>query len=247
MKKIITKKQYLKLNIDEANKMDKDIKLKKISKDLFVKADKYRWLYQFSWLGEPIINLTTDMFAIQEIIFRTKPKNIIEIGVAWGGSLLFYASLLKYINNGKVIGVDIFMPKNLKKRINFHNKKLKNINLINGDSLNINTYKKIKKLINNSKNNLIVLDSYHTHEHVLKELNLYSSLVSKGNYIICCDTIVNRIPNQSHRKREWGPKNNPETALIEFLKNNKRFKIDKSINKKILLTNHPNGYIFAIN
>ena len=109
MKKIITKQQYLKLNIDEAGKMDKDIKLKKISRDLFIKADKYRWLYQFSWLGEPIINLTTDMFAIQELIYRTKPKNIIEIGVAWGGSLLFYASLLKYINNGKVIGVDIFI------------------------------------------------------------------------------------------------------------------------------------------
>jgi len=245
VKKIITKKQYFELNKTFAKKMQKDKKLINKASKFFVEADKYRWLYQFSWMGEPIINLTTDMFAIQEIIYKTKPKNIIEIGVAWGGSLLFYAFLQKFFSNGNVIGVDIFIPRDLRQRINNHNKKLNNISLIKGSSLDSNVINKVKKMIKD-KNNLVILDSHHTHEHVIKELNIYSDLVGRGNYLICCDTIVNRIPEQKHRKRDWGPKNNPETALKEFLNKNKRFKIDKDIDKKILLSNHPSGYIYAI-
>ena len=245
MKKIITKNQYYELNRKFATKMQKDKKLLKKANEVFVEADKYRWLYQFSWMGEPIINLTTDMFAIQEIIYRTKPKNIIEVGVAWGGSLLFYAFLQKFFNNGKVIGIDIFIPSNLRKRLNDHNKLLNNLSLIKGSSLDQNVINKLKKLVKD-KNNLVILDSHHTHKHVLDELNIYSELVGKGNYIICCDTIVNRIPEQKHRRRDWGPNNNPETALKEFLKKNKRFKIDQTIDKKILLSNHPSGYIYAI-
>ena len=94
---------------------------------------------------------------------------------------------------------------------------------------------------------MVILDSHHTHDHVFKELNLYSPLINKGFYIVCSDTIVNFIPEQKHRKREWGPKNNPYTAMKSFLKTNKRFQIDRTINNKYLFSCHPDGYLKAIN
>ena len=114
-KKIITKKKFLELNFRSANKMSKDKKLFKNKINVLSHADKYRWIHQSSWLGEPILNLPQDMFAIQEIIWRSKPEFIIEIGVAWGGSLLFQAMLMDYIGGKKIIGVDIYIPNDLKK------------------------------------------------------------------------------------------------------------------------------------
>ena len=93
---------------------------------------------------------------------------------------------------------------------------------------------------------MILLDSYHTHDHVLKELKLYQQFVGKDNYLICGDTIVEHIPEQKHRPREWGPGNNPKTALIEFLKTNDRFAIDEKLENKLLFTCNPGGYLKAI-
>ena len=93
---------------------------------------------------------------------------------------------------------------------------------------------------------MVILDSYHTHEHVLKELQLYSPLIGKGYYLVCCDTIIQSIPEQEHRKRAWGPNNNPQTALLQFLKKNDRFAIDKTIENKLLLSCNPNGYLVCM-
>lgn len=92
---------------------------------------------------------------------------------------------------------------------------------------------------------MVILDSHHTEEHVLKELNIYSKFISKGNYLICGDTIIDFIPEQKHRPRPWGPKNNPHTALKKFIKKNKRFKNDKEIENKLLFSCNPNGYLKA--
>ena len=245
-KKIITKDQFIKLNQNSANKMSKNKKLQNEAIEIFTKADKYRWVHQTLWMGEPILNLPQDMFAIQEIIFSTKPDYIIEVGQAWGGGLLFYASLLKLFGGKKAIGIDIFIPNDLKKRLKSKKQLTKYITYIEEDSTNDNIIKKIKRITKNSKKVMVILDSNHTHEHVLKELNLYSILIKKGFYLICSDTIINYIPIQHHRKRSWGPKNNPYTALKEFLKKNKRFKIDKEKNNKYLFSCHPNGFIKAL-
>ncbi len=245
MKKIISKSEFLEINNKSANKMFKNSSLRKNANKLLYEADKYRWIHQAKWLGEPVLNLPQDMFAIQELILSSKPDYIIEIGVAWGGSILFNSMLLDYINGKKVIGVDIFIPNNLKKRLGKHKKLSKKFKLIEGDSLSESTFKKIKKIIKNSKKVMVILDSHHTHDHVLKELELYSKLVSKNNYLICCDTIINFMPIQSHRKRQWGPNNNPFTALKEFLSYNKRFKINRDIEKKLLFSCNPSGYLIA--
>ncbi len=245
-KKIISKRKFQKLNSLQADKMIKDELIKKDALNIFVKADKkYRWLHQYTWMGEPILNIPQDILATQEIIHKTKPDYIIETGVAWGGGILFLASMLKIFGGKKVIGIDTFIPKNVKKAVNKDKNLAKFIKLLKGDSTNAKIVNTIKKITKNSKKILVILDSHHTHNHVLKELNIYSKFVKKNNYIICGDTIVEFIPEQKHRPREWGPGNNPYTALQEFLKKNNRFIVDKNISNKLLFTNHPDGYLYA--
>lgn len=245
MKKIITFKDFNNKRLKWANSLSKDPLVKNYAKKLYVSADKHNFCYLYNWLGEPMLQTPDDIMTIQELMYKTKPDVILEIGVAWAGTLLLYDTLAKFTNTKKIIGVDIFIPKDLKKRI-FSKSKSKKIQLIKADSTSKLTFNKIKKICGNYKNILIHLDSDHTKETVFKEINLYSKLMKKNNYLIVGDTIIEHIPEQKHRKRSWGKGNNPHNALIEFLKNNKNFKIDKSINFKQLLSNNPGGYLKKI-
>jgi len=226
-----------------AKKMAADKKLQKKAIDLLVKADRYNWVHQTNWFGEPILNLPQDMFALQEIIYKTRPEYIIEVGVAWGGSLLFYSTLMEVLGGKKIIGIDIYMPKDLKKRLLSHGKLSERLILINASSIEKSTIEEVKKILGESKKTLIILDSFHTHEHVLKELRLYSQFVGKGYYIVCSDTIIEDIPVQKHRPRPWGPGNNPKTAVWQFLKENRSFGIDRKLENKLLLSCNPEGYL----
>ena len=245
-KKIITKDQFIQINKEAADRMYSNVKLQKKALEVLVSADEDRWIHQSSWMGEPLLNLPQDMFAIQNIIWETKPDFIIEVGVAWGGGLLFEATLLEILGGSKVIGVDIFIPNDLRERLNRHKKLSKRIELIEGSSTSDETINKIKTIVGNSKKIIVVLDSYHTHEHVLKELEIYSQFIGKGFYLVCGDTIVEYIPEQKHRSRPWGPGNNPATAVKEFTSKEKRFVVDIDIDKKLLLSCHPGGYLKAI-
>jgi len=244
--KILSKKEFLELNRKSAEKLYHDKKLQSDALQVLVNADRYRWLHQSSWMGEPLLNLPQDMFAIQEIVYKTRPDFIIETGVAWGGSLLFHASLLELIGGKYVVGIDVFLPRNLIDRLKKNKKLYKKIKLLKGSSTDSALIKKINAITGNSKKVLVILDSYHTHDHVLQELRLYSKMVGKGYFLICGDTIVEKIPKQAHRKRAWGPGNNPETALREFLKDSKRFKRQNSFDQKMLLSCHPGGYLQAV-
>jgi cephalosporin hydroxylase len=146
--------------------MAADSKLAAYSRERFFRADQHRWIHQGTWLGEPVLNLAQDMFALQEIIFRTRHEYIIEIGVAWGGSLPFYSTLLEVLGGGEIIGVDIFIPDDLKQRLNSHGKLSERIHLINGSSVEQDTVDQIKAIIGDSRKTMILLDSNHTHEHV---------------------------------------------------------------------------------
>jgi cephalosporin hydroxylase len=154
--------------------------------------------------------------------------------------------LLDYIDGQKVIGLDIFIPKDLRERIMSHKKLADRIELIEGDSTSEKTIEKVKSILNGSKKVLVILDSYHTHKHVLNELKTFSQFVGKGNYLICGDTIVEDIPTQNHRPRPWGPGNNPGTAVREFLTENDCFQVDEDLEKKLLITCHPGGYLQAV-
>jgi cephalosporin hydroxylase len=242
-KKIYTRAEFEKLRIDSAGKMARDKSLSKDALNVLVRADRYRWVHQTTWFGEPILNLPQDIFAIQEIIFKTRPEFIIEVGVAWGGTLLFYSTLMEVLGGKKIIGIDIYIPNDLREKLASYKKLSKRMVLIKGSSIEQGTINKVKSIIGDSRKTLIVLDSYHAHAHVLKELRLYSPLVGRGFYLVCGDTIIEDIPEQKHRARPWGPGNNPKTALRQFLKENSRFEIDTEFDNKLLFTCCPNGYL----
>lgn len=245
-KKLFTRDEFESFRKKCSRKMANDTDLQKQALDVLVKADHYNWLHQTNWMGEPVLNLPQDMFAIQEIIWRTRPDNIIEAGVAWGGGLLFYSTVMEALDlPGKVIGIDTYIPPDLRKRLGMKGRLSKRIKLIKGSSVSQQSFGKVKEIIGGSRRNLVILDSFHAHEHVLSELRMYSKIISKGYYIVCGDTIVENIPEQKHRRRPWGHGNNPMTALRQFLKEDKRFKIDDGIERKLLFTCNPSGYIYC--
>ncbi len=220
--------------------------LQTLTKRWFRKASKYEYSYHFNWLGRPIIQFPQDIIAMQEIIWRVKPDLIIETGIAHGGSLIFYASMLELLNgNGEVLGIDIDIRKHNRKEIESHSM-FKRITMIEGSSIDKGIAKQVWDFAKEKKKVLVVLDSNHTHEHVLKELKLYSSLVAKDSYLIVFDTIIEDMPEKLFSDRTWSKGNNPKTAVWEFLKINNRFKIDKKIENKLLITVAPDGYLKCI-
>jgi cephalosporin hydroxylase len=246
MKKIFSRKEFNNHLNKSSKMMFKDKKLKNEALNLITKADQYNWIHQTKWFGEPIINTPEDMFILQEIIYKTRPEFIIELGVAWGGQLLFFSTLMEILGGKKIIGVDIYIPSHVKKKILSKRKLSKRIKLIEGSSVDEKIFNKIKKIIGNSKKVLLILDSDHTHNHVLKELNLYQQFVMKGQYMVCADTLIEWIPKNKKRPRNWGPGNNPMTALNEFFKKNDRFVVDDEIENKLLLSCNYRGYLKAV-
>lgn len=243
-KKIITYNTFNKRKEKWKKELYKDKNIKKLSKKLLIEADKFHFHYLQTWKGETMIQTPDDILAFQEIIYKTRPEVVIEIGIAWGGSMLFYETLARNSSIKKIIGIDLFIPRDLKKRINLKSNKSKKIILIEGSSLDHNILSKIRKITKKYKNFFIHLDSDHTSEHVFKELVIYSKFLNSNNYIVVGDTIVADVPMQKHRPRKWTKINNPFFGLKKFLKNNKKFKIDNTMNFRQLLTNQPSGYIF---
>lgn len=233
---------FEKKNYKMIKSMNKDKEMLKLTKKWFDKAFSHEYSYHFSWLGRPIIQFPQDMVAIQEIIWKTKPDLIIETGIAHGGSLIFSASILELTGKGKVLGIDIDIRKHNRKEIESHPLK-KRIKMIEGSSIDENILKKVKKEIKNKKKILLFLDSFHTEEHVLKELEMYSPLIKKDGYIVVFDTIIEFMPKNSFPNRPWDKGNNPHTAVKKFLKQNNHFKIDKEIEKKLLITSCPDGFL----
>ena len=155
-------------------------------------------------------------------------------------------SMLRYLmcwGGEKVIGVDIFIPDDLRQRLMSHGRLSQHICLVSGSSIEQATLRHVQSLLGDSRETMVFLDSFHTHEHVLQELRLYSPLVGKGHYLICGDTLLENIPVQEHRPQPWGPGNNPKTALDQFLEENDRFEVDKGFEDKLLFSCNPGGYL----
>lgn len=223
-----------------------DIQVKDLSIKWINATAKHKYSYNFSWLGRPIIQYPQDMIAMQEIIWKVNPDLIIETGVAHGGSLIFYASLLELMGgDGKVVGIDIDIREHNRKEIENH-PMYKRIDLLEGSSTDKQIVDKVKDLCRNKPRVLVSLDSNHTHEHVLAELQLYSPFVTKGSYLVVFDTVVEDMPEDFFPDRPWGKGDNPKTAVWEFLKTNKRFVIDKEMEHKLMITVAPDGYLKCV-
>ena len=210
-----------------------------------------QYSYNFSWLGRPIIQYPQDMIAMQEIIWEVKPDLIIETGIAHGGSLVFSASMLALlevcgeIENGQVLGIDIDIRAHNKEAIEAHPLS-KKITMFEGSSVAEEMIKRVHEFAKRGKKILMILDSNHTHEHVLAELRAYANLVSVGSYCIVFDTIIEDMPESSFPDRPWDKGNNPKTAVWKYLKECDDFVMDKSIENKILITVAPDGYLKRI-
>ena len=224
-----------------------NIKFQKASKNFLKESILPKYSYNFTWLGVPIIQIPQDMYQLQEIIWNKKPNLIIETGIAHGGSLIFNASMLSLLNTYKkekriVLGVDIDLRAHNKKIIQSHYLK-KYIKTIEGSSIDKNVFSQVKKISKSFNKVLVILDSNHTHDHVLNELNLYSDLVSKNSYCIVFDTIINDMPSSFYNDRSWNKKENPKSAISVFLSKNPNFKIDRNIDNKLMVTMAKNGYL----
>ena len=236
------KLEFEKRNEEKIKAMTKDDYLQKLSKNWFLLSFEYEYPFHFKWLGRPIIQYPHDIIAIQEIIWKTKPDLIIETGIAHGGSIIFSASMLELLGKGEVLGIDIDIKKQNHKAIKKHPLS-KRIQMIEGSSISKKVVKKVYELAKGKKRIIVMLDSNHTHKHVLKELELYSPLLTKGSYLIVFDTIIEEMPKKFFSNRPWGKGNNPKSAVQEFLKKNSRFRIDKKIENKLLISVAPGGYL----
>lgn len=236
-------KEFLKEKEKRINSYSTKSKLQESGHNFLMESLKENYSYNFSWMGLPIIQYPQDIIALQEIVWNTKPDLIIETGVARGGSLLLYASLLEMVNgNGLVVGVDIDIRKHNRKRIIDHPLSHR-IRLIENSSIKEETIKEIKVISEGKKRIMISLDSNHTHAHVLKELELYTPFVSKGCYCVVFDTVIEEMPPGSFPDRPWDKGNNPKTGVEQFLEHNDNFVIDTELNQKLIITAAPSGYL----
>ena len=225
---------------EEIEAMQEDETFQKTSVAWQLMANKHKYSYHFKWMGLPFIQMPQDIVAIQEVIWEEKPDFVIETGVARGGGVVFYASLLEAMGHGKVIGIDIDIREHNRLAIEAH-PMFKRIILLEGSSTNEVIVESVKGLCEDKKV-VVILDSLHTHAHVLQELARYSRIAS---YIIVLDTIIEFMPEGSFPDRPWGKGNNPYTAVQTFLKNNDEFEVDERY-EKLMISTAPSGYLKRI-
>lgn len=207
-----------------------------------------QYVYNFSWLGRPVIQNPVDLVGMQEIIWQVQPDLIIETGIAHGGSLIFLSSMLE-LNAlaggkpvGKVLGIDIDIRAHNREAILAH-PMAKNITMFEGSSISEEMIQRVRQFAAGAGKVLVCLDSNHTYEHVKQELEAYAGLVSPGSYCVVFDTFVDDVPKDVFPDRPWGPGNNPKTAVREYVATHSEFEIDESIHSKLLLSSAPHGFL----
>lgn len=233
---------------DRIDSYENDESLKSDAADFMRSSIAGRYSYNFSWLGRPIIQYPQDMVAMQELIWSIQPDLIIETGIAHGGSLIFSASMLELNavcggpGDALVLGVDIDIRPHNRLAIEAHPLS-RRIEMIQGSSVASDVVDQVWARVEGRQRILVCLDSNHTHDHALAELQAYAPLVSVGSYCVVFDTVVEDLPAELSYDRPWGPGNNPKTAVREYLKDHPEFEIDKAIEHKLQITVAPDGYL----
>ena len=255
------------MNPFEKFQQERQERVGRYAQDIDMNYDSQKWVYEsmrrmyvynFDWLGRPIIQYPQDMVAMQELVWITKPDLIIETGIAHGGSLVLSASMLalldmcEAIESGKkidprsskrkVLGIDIDIRSHNRAAIESH-PMASRIQMIEGSSISTEVISEVREFASHFNRVLVCLDSNHTYDHVLAELKAYAPLVSTDCYCIVFDTFVEDMPEDLFPDRPWGPGNNPKTAVFEYLKDNSNFIVDQEIQNKLLITVAPYGYL----
>lgn len=242
--------------------MAKDTRLRADSIDWMVRAGgDYKYSYNFAWMGRPIIQYPQDIVALQELIWTVKPDLIVEMGIAHGGSLILSASILALIEYAdaaeagvpldprnpscRVLGVDIDIRSHNRTAIEAHPMSSR-IDMIEGSSIDESIIAQVQDYAADYSNVLVILDSNHTHDHVLAELNAYAHLTAVGSYCIVFDTVIEDTPEELLVDRPWSKGDNPKTAVREFLASNHNFELDRQMENKLLITVAPEGFLKRI-
>ena len=238
--------------------MGRDADLHALSRIWLRQISAHRYSHNFSWLGRPIIQVPQDIVGMQELIWTVRPDLIIETGIAHGGSLIFSASMLAMLDMcdaaergemlnprlslRKVLGIDIDIRAHNRAAIEAH-PMASRIEMIEGSSIAAETIGRVRSIASGFERVLVCLDSNHTHDHVLAELNAYAPLATAGSYCVVFDTLIEDMPEHMFPDRPWGPGNSPKTAVKAFLNNHPEFEIDSSLQNKLLITVAPDGYL----
>jgi len=229
-----------------------------------------KYVYNFAWMGRPIIQYPQDMVALQELIWQVRPDVVVETGIAHGGSLILSASILALLDYAdaaergevvdprkrkrRVIGVDIDIRAHNRAAIEAHPMSY-GISMVQGSSVDSDTVQQVYDQIAEGERVLVCLDSNHTHEHVLRELEAYAPLTSVGSYCVVFDTFVEDTQDDLFPDRPWGKGNNPKTAVREYLSNvgkegrlardgsRMNFEVDREIERKLMVTVAPEGFL----
>ena len=252
------------LTLERLQRLDEfseDARLRTIAHDWVFHSMQQKYLYNFDWLGRPIIQYPEDMVAIQELIWKVKPTLVIETGIAHGGSLVLSASMLAMLDyceaveagstldprksRRKVVGIDIDIRSHNRSAIEAH-PLAGLISMVEGSSVDRHVIDEVHQLAAGHETVMVFMDSNHTHEHVLGELNAYAHLVTKGSYCVVFDTFVEDMPPKYFPDRPWDKGDSPKTAVREYLKSHSEFEIDKSIDNKLLISVAPDGYLLRI-
>jgi cephalosporin hydroxylase len=230
----------------KVGEMTADARLQDLTREWFARSSSHEYPYHFTWMGLPVIQFPQDLVAMQELIWRVRPELIIETGVARGGSIVYYASLLELLGGtGRVIGIDIDVRPHNRAAIEASPVRGR-ISLIEGSSVDPAVVSRVRAETKDARAVLVSLDSNHTHAHVLQELEAYSPLVTRGSYIVVFDTSIEHLPDAVLGDRLWRPGNSPATAIQAFLASNDRFQVDAEIDQKLLITEAPGGYLRCI-
>ena len=225
------------------------------ARSFFDRSHHLQYSYNFNWLGRPIIQYPQDIVAFQEIVSNVKPDFVLETGIAHGGSLVLSASILCLLDvmegldprqsHRKVVGIDIDIRSHNRKALDNHPLRFK-MELIEGSSIDPSIVNQARSHIDNCGTTIVSLDSNHTHDHVLAELDAYADLVSVGSYCIVYDTVIEDMPAGSFSDRPWDIGDNPKTALHQWLSGHPEFEIDKDIDNKLLISVAPEGFLKRI-
>jgi cephalosporin hydroxylase len=211
-------------------------------------ANARKYSYHFEWMGRPIIQYPQDIVAMQELIWQVQPDLIIETGIAHGGSLIFMAAMLELNaacggpKDAEVLGIDIDIRAHNRAAIDAHPMS-RRIRMIQGSSIAPEVIEQVRAEAAGKKRVLVCLDSNHTHDHVLAELKAYAPLATVGSYCVVFDTIVEDVPATMYPDRPWGPGNNPKSAVHEYLQTHPEFEIDKGIDRQLMISMAPDGYL----
>lgn len=242
-------------SLQNIKRMGGDAALKQVSQDWINTSAGHNYVYNWKWLGLPIIQFPADIVVTQEIIWATKPTVIVETGVARGGSIIFNASQLALLDvcesvetfgvslsRRRCIGIDIDIRSHTRQAVESH-PLAPLVTLYEGSSTDELTARFVKEAIEPEDRVLVILDSDHSHEHVARELELYSPFVSRGSFLIVHDTGIEEAPEDMFANRAWGKGNNPMTAVEEFVAQNADFSVADEIGNKLLITSSPGGYL----